>query len=103
MAACYSPDGKRMAVLTSSGLELIEGSTLKRLLVLPWRNLPNAQFRSGGLVWSLHQNLISFAIFNTRAKRYELWIISADGSQPKNIYNQDESEGRITVTSFIQI
>jgi Tol biopolymer transport system component len=103
MAACYSPDGNRMAVFTSSGLELIERSNLKRQLILPWGNLPHAQFRSGGLVWSRRQDLISFAVFNTVDKRYELWTVPVDGSRPTNIYHQDESQGRITVTSFIRI
>lgn len=103
MAACYSPDGKRLAALTAGGLEIVEGSNKKRLLILPWSKLPNAQFRSGGLVWSQRQNLISFAVFNKLAKRYELWTINPDGSHAEKIYSVDESEGRVTVSSFIQI
>jgi hypothetical protein len=103
MAGCYAPDGKRLVLLTSKGLEIAETSKMERGLISPWSSIPNAQFRAGGLVWSRSQNLISFVIFNKVAKEYELWTILLDGSHLKKIYSQDESEGRMTVTAFIHI
>ncbi len=103
VAACYAPDAALMAVFTSKGLEVVERSNLQRRLILPWSSLPHAQFRSGGLVWSRNNNLISFGIFNKEAKEYELWTVVADGSHAKKVLSQNEKHGRITVTGFIQI
>ena len=102
LAACYAPDGTRLAMLTKKGLEILEISNKQRKLILTWDSLPSPQFRTGGLIWSRDQNKIAFAILNKQAKRYEVWTISADGHDAKKIYDQDESQGQLTVTSFVR-
>jgi len=102
IAACYAPDGERLAVLTKRGLEIVEIATTQRKLILAWDRLPSAQFRTGGLIWSKDLDKIAFAILNRQAKRYELWTISPDGHDAKKIYDRDESEGQLIVTSFVQ-
>jgi Tol biopolymer transport system component len=99
-AACYGPDGDRLVMLTSGGLEVFEFATKQRKLILPWGNLDDAQYQTGGLIWSKEHDTIAFAVFNRKAKRHELRTIQSDGSNPKVIYTQDESEGKIIVSSF---
>ena len=101
-AACYAPDGKRLAMLTKRGLEIVEIFNKQRKLILTWESLPSPQFRTGGLVWSRDQDKIAFAILNKQAKRYEVWTIAADGHNAMKIYDQDESKGQLTVTSFVR-
>lgn len=100
-AACYAPDGKRLAMLTKRGLEIVEISNKQRKVALTWESLPSPQFRTGGLIWSRDQDKVAFAILNRQAKRYEVWTLSPDGHDAKKIYDQDESKGQLTVTSFL--
>ena len=102
VAVCFGPDGDRLVMLAGGGLEVFEFATKQRRLILPWGNLDDAQYQAGGLIWSKEHDTIAFAVFNRKAKRHELRTIRSDGSNPKVIYTQDESEGKIMVSSFVR-
>lgn len=101
-AACYSPDGKRLAILTKAGLEIFEILTKRRDVLLRWDQLPTPQYRTGGLIWSNDTDTIAFSILNKQAQRYQLWTILSDGRNSRKIYEQDANEGQLTVTSFVR-
>lgn len=97
---CYAPDGKRLAVLTQRGLEVIGIPELSRTIILPWNRFPNYQFRTGGLKWSRTEDKIALALFNQQRKQSELWIISTDGKDAKLIYSVPSEI--LVLSSFIQ-
>lgn len=101
-AACYSPDGTRLAVFSKIGLEIVELLDLKRTLILSWDGLPNPQFRTGGLIWSGQQNKIAFAMSDKQEKECNLWTISSDGKDLRKIYGQPENDGYLIACSFIR-
>src|SRR5204862_7580210 len=76
---CYAPDGKRFAVLTYKGLEIIDIPELKRTVIATWDNFSNYQFRAGGLKWSRTENRIALSLFNKEDNRSEIWTISSNG------------------------
>lgn len=101
MAACYSPDGTRVAVLSEKGLEVIGLADSKRTLILSWNQLPNPQFRIGGLLWSPLTDTLAFAMFDTKSSQSALWTVSSEGRGLKKIYSQSEVDGYLMVCSFV--
>ena len=87
-AFCYAPDGKRFAVVTKKGIEIIETSKANRRLILAWSQFPNYEFRAGGIKWSSGQNKIAYSIYNKQAGQHELWTVSVDGSDATRIYSE---------------
>lgn len=102
VAACFAPDGNHLAMFARGGLEVFDIAAKQRKVILPWSSLNGAQFHAGGLIWSKENDTIAFAVSNQQTKRYEIWTISSDGSNPKVIYSQNESDGRLQVSSFVQ-
>ncbi|MDQ3803045.1 MAG: hypothetical protein M3416_04225 [Acidobacteriota bacterium] len=102
VAACFAPDGNRLAMFAQGGLELFNIVTKQRQLILPWSNLNGAQFHAGGLAWSREHDTLAFAVFNRQARRYEIWTVASDGSNPEVIHSQSEADGRLFVSSFVR-
>jgi len=101
-ASCYAPDGKRLAVLSKNGLEILEPTEPSRKVIVPLSSLPNVQLLMGSLICSRTQDVIAFSVFNRETKQYELWTVSSDGTGLSQIYSQGEKDGKLTVSSFIQ-
>jgi Tol biopolymer transport system component len=97
--ACYSPDGKQVLMLTDRGLEILDASA-GRTVIVPWSEFANYKFEAGGLVWDRTQNKIAFALLNTQSNQYELWTVSSDGKNTKQLYTV--KSGRIHVASFVK-
>lgn len=101
-ASCYASDGKRLAILSKNGLEILEVESSRRNVIVPLSALPNVQLVMGSLICSRTKDLIAFSVFNRGSKQYELWTVSSDGTALSHIYNQGEKDGKLTVSSFIQ-
>lgn len=102
MAACYSPDATRVAILSVKGLEVIRLADSTRTLILSWSQLPNPQFRTGGLVWSPLSDRLAFAMFDTKKSQSALWTVSSEGKDLTKIYSQSESDGYLIACSFLE-
>jgi Tol biopolymer transport system component len=100
-AVCYAPDGKRLALMTKSGLELFEPVQRKRTLIRSWSSMENKQFRTGGIVWLRTQDKIAFTLFDNQSREYEIWTVSSSGNNAKRIYSIGQEEGKIEITSSI--
>lgn len=99
-AFCYSPDGRRLAILTSAGLEILEISDKRRTVVLPWSKMSNHLYSGGGLAWSRSQDKIALALSNKQTNQHELWTTSSDGSNFRRIYTHKDA--RIFICAFMQ-
>jgi Tol biopolymer transport system component len=100
VAACYSPDGKRLAIVATGGLQIFDPETQQRHLIVPWEKFPNYRYLSGGLTWSRDLNKIAFAILNQNSGESELWTVSSDGANATKIYGT--KLGRISYPAFIK-
>lgn len=98
--ACYSPDGKRLAIVATGGLQILDLETQQRKLIVPWERLPNYKYTSGGLTWSRDLDKIAFAIFNQNSGESELWTVSSDGANATRIYGT--KLGRISYPAFVK-
>jgi hypothetical protein len=98
--ACYSPDGKRLAIVATGGLQILNLETEQRKLIVPWEKLPNYKYLSGGLTWSRDLDKIAFGILNQNSGESELWTVSSDGSNATKIYGT--KLGRISYPAFVR-
>jgi len=99
VCATYSPDGRRMAVWTKNGLEILADH--ERRLVFKWNPAIDGSFRSwgiGGLAWSKRGDEIAFAL-QQKTGQSELWVVNQTGANPRKIYST--KEGRIIVSEFV--
>ena len=99
-AFCYSPDGRRVAVLTRAGLEVFEISDKKRTVILPWSKMSSHSYSGGGMAWSRTQDKIVIALANNQTNQHELWTMSSDGSDFRRIYTHKDA--RIFICGFMQ-
>ncbi|HXP69815.1 MAG TPA: hypothetical protein VOA88_11070 [Candidatus Dormibacteraeota bacterium] len=88
-AVAYSPDGKRMCVLTNRGVEILNLESMTREVALPSAKLPNRQFQLGLVTWS-NSNSLAFVVQNGTNKQWELWTVGIDGSNPRCVYTLGE-------------
>ncbi|HEX8474809.1 MAG TPA: hypothetical protein VF666_12325 [Pyrinomonadaceae bacterium] len=98
----YSPDGKRLAMLTGKGLEVMNISDQGRTLLVPWERLPDLEFHAGGLTWSPREDKIAFPLYNTRTKENELWTVSSNGEGAQAIIKLSADDGKILVSTFLE-
>jgi dipeptidyl aminopeptidase/acylaminoacyl peptidase len=101
-AACYAPNGERLAILAQKGLEILDIAREARTVILPWDRMPQRHFRVGGLAWSGILDKIALSLFNNQTKEYEIWTISSNGADAQRIYSHNQDKGRITVAGFVQ-
>lgn len=98
--ACYSPEGKRLAMVATGGLQILDLETLQRKLIVPWENLPNYRYVSGGLTWSRDLDKIAFGILAQNSGESELWTVSSDGANATKIFGT--KLGRISNPAFVR-
>ncbi|HEY8186052.1 MAG TPA: hypothetical protein VIF64_08285 [Pyrinomonadaceae bacterium] len=98
--ACYSPDGKRMAMVAAGGLQIWDPVKNEQRLIVPWDTLPNHKYLAAGLTWSKTLNKIAFGTLNQRTGESELWTVSSEGIDAKKIYSTER--GRISFPAFIK-
>lgn len=103
ISAAYSPDGREVVVWMKEGLEIVALDSGDRRVVLKRAAIGlDYFFRSwgiGGLAWS-EERKIAFSVVKKKTTKSELWIVNADGTNPKRIYAT--TAGRILVSQFIQ-
>jgi len=98
--ACYSPDGKQLAMVASGGLQIWDPAKDERRLIVPWDTFPNHKYLAVGLAWSKMTNSIAFAITNQTTGESELWTVSSEGKDAKKIFST--KSGRISFPTFIR-
>lgn len=98
--ACYSPDGKRLAMVASGGLQIWDPMKEERKLIVPWNSLPNHKYLAVGLTWSKALDKIAFGIMNQSTGESELWIVSSEGNDATKIYST--KVGRISFPTFMK-
>jgi hypothetical protein len=83
----FSPDGKRFAMWTSKGLELVEEDTLHRTVVLPISKLAGRQLDTAGLIWGARDKLIAFVLYDPTTGQSQLWDVRPDGTGLRMVYS----------------
>jgi Tol biopolymer transport system component len=101
LSFCYAPDGKRIALWTKDGLEILTVSDKSRRVLLPIQQLsPSYRLRASNLSWSRTEDKIAYALLNIDTKSAEMWTILSDGSDAKKIYSTQR--GIIQHLSFVE-
>lgn len=85
-SACYSPDGKHLAVWTKNGLEVLTESDGSRKVILPWNAIPGFNITAARIFWSGMHDRIVFPLVKSRNKQYGIWWISPEGQDFTRLY-----------------
>lgn len=98
---CFAPDGNRLAIWTTKGLEILRLPEVGRSVVLSSDNLQSKfESRAGGLSWSKTRDSLAFVLFNKETGDYELWTVSTDGTNVQSIHKQKGE--KLIVSSFLR-
>lgn len=101
LSFCYAPDGKRIALWTKHGLEILTFIDMSRRVLLPIESLrPTYSLRASNISWSRTEDKIVYALLNIDTKSAEMWTILSDGSASKKIYSTQR--GIIQHLSFVE-
>jgi Tol biopolymer transport system component len=101
LSFCYAPDGKRIALWTKDGLEILTISDMSRRVLLPIGRLgPSYRLRASNMSWSRTEDKIAYALLNIETKSAEMWTILTDGSDATKIYST--KRGVIQHLSFVE-
>lgn len=101
LSFCYAPDGKRMALWTKTGVEILSLEDMSRRVILPIDKFnPMYRLRPNNMSWSRTEDKIVYATMNTETKAAEIWTILSDGSNATKIHSSQR--GIIQHLSFVQ-
>jgi Tol biopolymer transport system component len=101
LSFCYAPDGKRMAMWTKAGLEILTISDMSRRVILPIDRLsPTHRLRASNISWSRTEDKLAYAVINIETNTAEMWTILSDGSDARKIYST--RNGIIQHLSFVE-
>jgi protease II len=98
-SAAYAPDGRRFAIWSINGLEIVERGTLKRTVIYPTRSLGVRHPGSAGLIWARRSNTLAFTLFNSQTSASELWAVHESGKGGRLIFTSQDST--LYVGSFV--
>jgi hypothetical protein len=98
--ACFSPDGNRLAILSSNGIEIATIPELKRTVVIPIASFGERRYRLGGLSWSRTTDTIALSLYDPRQNMDEILTVPATGGTLKVICTTNEAT--IRNVSFIK-
>jgi Tol biopolymer transport system component len=96
----FAPDGKRFAIWTSNGLEVVDSTALNRQVILPRSTLGDRSIFAGSIAWSRTRELIAFVLDSSSFVEHELWTVQTDGSNARAIVTV--SDGTLLLGSFLQ-
>jgi hypothetical protein len=101
LSFCFAPDGKRIALWTKNGLEILTVSDMSRRVLLPIERLnPSYRLRASNIGCSRTEDKIAYALLNIETKSAEMWTVLSDGSGAKKIYSTQR--GIIQHLSFVE-
>ena len=98
-SSAYATDGKRFAIWSINGLEVVDRSTLKRTVVFPTRSLDFRKPGTAGLIWGRHSDTLAFTLLNLRTSASELWVVRESGRDAHLIFASQDST--LYVGSFV--
>ncbi len=98
-SSAYAPDGKRFAIWSINGLEVVDWSTLKRTVVFATRSLGSRKPGTAGLIWGRRSDTLAFTLFNPETSASELWVVHETGRDAHLIFRSQDST--LYVGSFV--
>lgn len=98
-SAAYAPDGKRFAIWSRNGIEVVDRDSLKRRVVFSISSLQGRKPGNAGLIWARRSDILAFALSNPQTSESELWTVQADGNSAQRIFAA--RDGSIRVGSFV--
>lgn len=98
--ACYAPDGRRLAIVAYGGLQVWDPAKDTRAPIVSRSSFPDHKYLASGLSWSGTFDKIAFSISNLKTNQSELWTVSSNGQDAKQLLI--EKNGRISFPVFVR-
>ena len=98
-SAAYSVDGRRFAIWSPNGLEVVDGQSLNRTVILQASSLAPRVPGTAGLIWGTSSRTLAYTLHNEQTSAWELWTIREDGTDARQMFSV--SDGTLYVGSYI--
>lgn len=98
-SAAYSGDGRRFAIASRNGLEIVDRQTLNRSVILQPTSLAPRVPGTAGLIWGGVSKTLAFTLHNTQTSASELWTVREDGKDARQVYSV--RDGTLYVGSYL--
>jgi len=98
-SSAYASDGRRFAIWSINGLEIVERDTLQRHVIFPSSSLGIRKPGTAGLIWARHSNMLAFVLYYPQTSASELWTVHESGTGAQLIFSSQDST--LYVGSFL--
>ena len=98
-SAAYSADGRRFAIASQNGLEIVDRTTLSRTVILETSAIAPRIPGTAGLIWGGLSKTLAFTLHNTQTSASELWTVHEDGKDARQVYSV--RDGTLYVGSYL--
>lgn len=98
--AAYSADGRRFAIASRNGLEIVDRQTLSRTVILQASSLSPRVGGTAGLIWGGLSRTLAFTLTDKQASASELWTIHEDGTGAREVFSV--TDGSLYVGSYLR-
>lgn len=99
-SAAYSPRGKRFAIWSRNGLEIVDKISLKRTVILKTDSLGSRKPGTAGLIWGQRSGTLAYTLYDDKSSAYELWTIREDGGDARRIFTA--TDGTLYLGSYVR-
>jgi len=97
-AVCYSSDGRRLFLLTATGVEAFSFANGSRSIIARWSEFQGRKYHGGGISWSKGLGAVALVLWNKNERRTEIWTLPLNDQAPSIFFKTQPDQDLRSLT-----